>query len=186
MTSWKRTRSNLMKTCFKFKSETKLPMNTGTQRQTAFTLGLIMAACSLPLHAQQNPPPSRFNVELGAIREPNVPTEIPAVSWESALIDGPNVPLEFGQPRRLGAGFAGGRRREWRESCGAARKQPGILPSGPPVIIGDSENRRRETSLRSRQRLTLSRHEPIPRRSPVCLGVGKAGGETRRVSRRHV
>lgn len=49
-----------------------------------------MAACNLPLHAQQNPPPSRFNVELGAIREPNVPTEIPAVSWGFGIRDGGN------------------------------------------------------------------------------------------------
>ena len=80
-----------MKTSFKFKSETKLPMNTRTQPQTAFALGMIMAACSLPLYAQQNPPPSRFNVELGSIRAPNVPTEIPAASWDSALINGANV-----------------------------------------------------------------------------------------------
>lgn len=37
------------------------------------------------LHAQPNSPPSRFNVKLGTIRAPTVPTELPVVSLGSWL-----------------------------------------------------------------------------------------------------
>jgi hypothetical protein len=55
-------------------------MKTLIAWRTAFALCLFSATASLPLLAQSNPPPSRFNVQLGAIRAPTA-TEAPVVSW---------------------------------------------------------------------------------------------------------
>lgn len=48
--------------------------------RTTFASCLFIAAWAFPLQAQQDPPLSRFNVQLGAIRAPNT-TEVPTVSW---------------------------------------------------------------------------------------------------------
>lgn len=63
-------------------------MKTMILQRTTFTACLFLAAWALPLQAQQNPPLSRFNVQLGTIRAPTTPSEIPVVSAGSWL----NVP----------------------------------------------------------------------------------------------
>lgn len=60
-------------------------MKTGICRRTLFVFFLVTITGSLPLLAQSNPTPSRFNVRLGAIRAPNAPSEIPVVSSGSWL-----------------------------------------------------------------------------------------------------
>jgi hypothetical protein len=61
-------------------------MKTKFLLQSGFVLCLFATAGgSLMLHAQQNPPPSRFNVKLGTIRAPTAPAEIPVVSSGSWL-----------------------------------------------------------------------------------------------------
>jgi hypothetical protein len=61
-------------------------MKTKIFLQNVFVLCLFTTAGgSLTLHAQQDPPPSRFNVKLGTIRAPTAPAEIPIVSSGSWL-----------------------------------------------------------------------------------------------------
>lgn len=65
-------------------------MRTVIMQRTTFAFCSFIAAWTFLLQAQQNPPPSRFTVQLGAIRAPAVPAEVPVVSSGSWL-NAPNA-----------------------------------------------------------------------------------------------